>query len=269
MKRLDFWLRLAPAEPDRSLLLFNDFAPGVCCHVATSHPMWVTRHQLGARLLPPFQATLEDQVMDGTAFDHLIKRLAATHLTRARAIHGLAASATLAGGYLAADDAVAGRKKKVRICVCADAAPASCKTQKKKKAKARKTLASNACAYPGRCSGVSGCAVPPVCEGKPDFTPCGDDGLGCVGGQCVETCGAAVSAGPPERATFSVQDDEGLVSIVVTRSENADTVVPPFIPGTTDPVSVTSIKIDQSQPARITMQVTDAASNERTCDVTF
>jgi hypothetical protein len=210
--------------------------------------------------------TLEDQAMDGTTFAHLIKRLATTRLTRARATLGLAASAaTLAGGRFAAEDTVAGRKKKVRVCVCANADPASCKTQKKKKAKATKTLESNVCAYPGRCSGVSGCTV---CEGKPDFTPCGDD-LGCIDGKCVETCGATVSAGPPARATFSVQDDEGLGSIVVTRSENADTVVPPFIPGTTDPVTVTSIKINQTQPARIEMQIADADGNVRSCDVTF
>jgi hypothetical protein len=56
---------------------------------------------------------------------------------------------------------------------------------------------------------------------------------------------------------------------VVTQSENADTVVPPFTFGTTDPVVVRSTKIDQSQPARVTLVVTAVAGNVTTCDLTF
>jgi len=68
----------------------------------------------------------------------------------------------------------------------------------------------------------------------------------------------------------TVQDtDSGLASIVVTQSDNADTVVPPFTVGTTDPVVVASTKIDQTKPARVTMLVTDLAGNVTTCDLTF
>jgi hypothetical protein len=60
-----------------------------------------------------------------------------------------------------------------------------------------------------------------------------------------------------------------LAEILVTRSENADTVVPPFTVGTTDPVVVTSTKIDQTQPATVEIRVTDVAGNARVCRRTF
>lgn len=81
------------------------------------------------------------------------------------------------------------------------------------------------------------------------------------------TCPTVVISGPPAQAVTTFQDTgTGLVSLVVTRSENADTVVPPFIPGTTDPVVVTSTKIDQTQRARIEILATDGAGNVRVCD---
>jgi len=81
------------------------------------------------------------------------------------------------------------------------------------------------------------------------------------------TCPTTVFSGPPAQATTTFQDSgSGLVSIVVTLSENADTVVPPFIPGTTDPVVVTSTKIDQTQRARIEIRATDGAGNVAICD---
>jgi hypothetical protein len=83
----------------------------------------------------------------------------------------------------------------------------------------------------------------------------------------VPTCPTTVFSGPPAQATTTFQDTgSGLVSLVVTRSENADTVVPPFIPGTTDPVVVVSTKIDQTQRARIEIQATDGAGNVAICD---
>jgi hypothetical protein len=83
----------------------------------------------------------------------------------------------------------------------------------------------------------------------------------------VPTCPTAVISGPPAQAVTTFQDTgSGLVSLVVTRSENADTVVPPFIPGTTEPVVVTSTKIDQSQRARIEIIATDGAGNVAVCD---
>jgi len=84
------------------------------------------------------------------------------------------------------------------------------------------------------------------------------------------TCNPVITNGPPAQATNTFQDTaNGIISIVVTRSENADTPVPPFTPGTTDPVTVTSTKIDQSRFARVTFQVTDSQGTVFDCDFTF
>lgn len=81
------------------------------------------------------------------------------------------------------------------------------------------------------------------------------------------TCPTVVISGPPAQAVTTFQDSgSGLVSLVVNESENADTVVPPFIPGTTDPVTVTSTKIDQTRRAHITITATDGAGNVAVCD---
>jgi len=81
------------------------------------------------------------------------------------------------------------------------------------------------------------------------------------------SCPARVIAGPPTQLQVTVSDvDTGLQSIVVTQSDNADTPVPPFTVGTTDPVTITATKINQSQPAHVTIQVTDLAGNTVTCD---
>lgn len=81
------------------------------------------------------------------------------------------------------------------------------------------------------------------------------------------TCPTTVISGPPAQAVTTFQDTgSGIVSIVVTKSENADTVVPPFVVGTTDPIVVTSTKIDQTKRAVISSTVTDGAGNVRVCD---
>jgi hypothetical protein len=81
---------------------------------------------------------------------------------------------------------------------------------------------------------------------------------------------ASVAAGPPSQLSLTISDTEsGLASILVTRSENADTVVPPFTVGTTDPVVVVSTRINQSQFARVTLTVTDVAGNEGSVDLLF
>jgi hypothetical protein len=73
--------------------------------------------------------------------------------------------------------------------------------------------------------------------------------------------------GPPARIEVTIRDTgSGLAEILVTRSENADTVVPPFTVGTTDPVVTSSTKIDQTKRARIEIQVSDLAGNVRICD---
>jgi hypothetical protein len=81
------------------------------------------------------------------------------------------------------------------------------------------------------------------------------------------TCPARVIAGPPTQLVVTVADSStGLQSITVTQSDNADTVVPPFAVGTTDPVTVTATKIDQTRAAHVTILVTDLAGNTVTCD---
>jgi hypothetical protein len=73
--------------------------------------------------------------------------------------------------------------------------------------------------------------------------------------------------GPPAQVVATLQDTAtGLASIVVTQSENADTPVPPFTVGTTDPVVVTATKIDQSQRSRVELVATDLAGNQMVCD---
>jgi hypothetical protein len=58
----------------------------------------------------------------------------------------------------------------------------------------------------------------------------------------------------------------GLASIVVTKSTNANTVVPAFTPGTTDPVIVRGTKIIQTQSSVVELRVTDVAGNVTVCD---
>jgi hypothetical protein len=81
------------------------------------------------------------------------------------------------------------------------------------------------------------------------------------------TCPTQLVAGPPAQAITTFRDTgTGLSELLVTRSENADTVVPPFTVGTTDPVVVTSTKIDQTQRARIEIIATDLAGKRSVCD---
>ncbi|HYG65354.1 MAG TPA: hypothetical protein VEL74_22420 [Thermoanaerobaculia bacterium] len=81
------------------------------------------------------------------------------------------------------------------------------------------------------------------------------------------TCPTQLVAGPPAQAITTFEDNgSGLASLLVTKSENADTVVPPFAVGTTDPVVVTATKIDQTKRARIEIIATDLAGNSRICD---
>ena len=73
--------------------------------------------------------------------------------------------------------------------------------------------------------------------------------------------------GPPARIEVTMRDTgTGLAEILVTKSENADTVVPPFTVGTNDPVVLSSTKIDQTKRARVEVRVTDLAGNVALCD---
>jgi hypothetical protein len=96
-------------------------------------------------------------MMENIRFDTLVRVLAARRPRRAAlpllAVLGLRLTDTGQVGTAKAKD-----EKEIRICVCADANPSTCKTQKNEKDKAKKTLRRNACAYRGRCTGVSGCA---------------------------------------------------------------------------------------------------------------
>lgn len=70
-------------------------------------------------------------------------------------------------------------------------------------------------------------------------------------------------AGPPTQLVITIRDTAGgLASIVVTQSDNADTPVPPFTVGTTDPVTVTATRIDQSRPFTVSITATDTCGNQ-------
>jgi hypothetical protein len=85
--------------------------------------------------------------------------------------------------------------------------------------------------------------------------------------EVAPTCSVTIDQGSPAQAFASVQDtDSGLAELLITKSENADTVVPPFTVGTTDPVVVTSTKIDQALDATVEMRVTDLAGNVDLCE---
>jgi hypothetical protein len=84
---------------------------------------------------------------------------------------------------------------------------------------------------------------------------------------CTQTLN---DTGPPARIQVTVEDNgSGLASLVVTKSENADTVVPPFVVGTNDPVVVSSTKIDQTMTASVEFTATDLAGNSNPCTFTF
>jgi hypothetical protein len=58
----------------------------------------------------------------------------------------------------------------------------------------------------------------------------------------------------------------GLASVQVTQSTNANTVVPPFTAGTTNPVIVRGTKINNGAGSRVMLRVTDVAGNVTDCD---
>ena len=82
------------------------------------------------------------------------------------------------------------------------------------------------------------------------------------------TCTFTGNFAPPAQGIITVQDaGSGLAEILVTKSQNADTVVPPFIVGTNDSVTVTSTKIDQTKTSEIDVRVTDLDGNVTLCTV--
>lgn len=78
---------------------------------------------------------------------------------------------------------------------------------------------------------------------------------------------AGSSSGPPASITVHTEDDEsGLGAINILEATNADVDIPPFTPGTNDPVIVKATKIDQSQRSVVQLRVFDVAGNSVTCD---
>jgi hypothetical protein len=58
----------------------------------------------------------------------------------------------------------------------------------------------------------------------------------------------------------------GLASISVIESVNASVAVPPFEPGTLDPVQVTATKLNMAQRSRVMLEARDVAGNVTRCD---
>jgi hypothetical protein len=76
--------------------------------------------------------------------------------------------------------------------------------------------------------------------------------------------------GPPASIEITVQDDEsGLDRIDVMVANNADVTVPPFTPGTNDPVVVTAEAVNPSAQSEVTLEIFDVAGNHRVCDYIF
>jgi len=73
-------------------------------------------------------------------------------------------------------------------------------------------------------------------------------------------------AGPPKQIQITVQASGGLAAVIVTTSANASTPVPPFTPGTTNPVVITSTKINQAAGSHVALQVTGASGGTINCD---
>jgi hypothetical protein len=80
----------------------------------------------------------------------------------------------------------------------------------------------------------------------------------------------ALNPGPPRSIEITTQDARsGLGQINVLVEENVTVNVPPFTPGTRNPVIVTVTKTNQSQSARVALEVRDVAGNTITCDPVF
>ncbi|MGH2935416.1 MAG: hypothetical protein ACRDL2_13015 [Gaiellaceae bacterium] len=77
----------------------------------------------------------------------------------------------------------------------------------------------------------------------------------------------ATVTGPPKQIQVTVQDTgSGLATVTVTTSANATTVVPPFTPGSTDPLVVTSTKVNPTTSSSLALTVKDVAGNTTHCD---
>lgn len=83
---------------------------------------------------------------------------------------------------------------------------------------------------------------------------------------CVLTSTGKNAQGKTYIQVTAQDTGSGIASIVVTKSNNAATVVPPFTAGTTDPLVVVATKILQNKSSQVELRVTDVAGNVTTCD---
>ncbi len=73
--------------------------------------------------------------------------------------------------------------------------------------------------------------------------------------------------GPPAQVTIAIQDAEsGLATLEIVRADNADVTIPPFTPGTLEPIPVVATKIDPSKTAVVQLRGTDVAGNSADWD---
>jgi hypothetical protein len=86
---------------------------------------------------------------------------------------------------------------------------------------------------------------------------------------CRKIAEGTDSSGREFVETTFEDDQSGLLIIEVLKSTNATTVVPPFIPGTTDPVTVRSTKIDQTELSMVTLRGTEVSGGTATCTEVF
>jgi hypothetical protein len=80
----------------------------------------------------------------------------------------------------------------------------------------------------------------------------------------------SITSGPPAQARFTIQDqNSGVQNIAVADSSNATASIPPFVAGSTSPITVTATQTDTTLPSHIDFQVTNAAGAATTCGSGF
>lgn len=81
------------------------------------------------------------------------------------------------------------------------------------------------------------------------------------------TCGVtSINAGPPFQVEFTVDDDDdGLASISVVNSVNANVTIPPFFQGITDPVTVKATKQNEALAMLVELEAVDMGGRSTVC----
>ena len=183
-------------------------------------------------------------------FAHLTRTIAGSRRVTLRLLATGAASLTgvVAGGP-AASSLARNRKRKGK-----------CKRKGKGKGKP-----GNACPTCPACR-----ASEETCGGGNDMLCC--DKLHCFNGACRDTCGEVTPlGGPPARVSLSLRDPQGVSSFEVTESANTDppNPLPSYTAGDAGPIALIFQKIDQSQPASVTVRVVNLVSDITFCSFTF